>query len=86
MNTLQFLFSGGLRPYCLDASDANDDGEVNISDAISILGDIFLGTTRPTEPGTMIAGSDPTADRLYCEEEITPWPPLLRRAAPALVF
>jgi hypothetical protein len=71
LSTLNFLFSGGARPYCLDASDANDDGEVNISDAISLLGYLFLGTARPAEPGTMIPGSDPTADRLYCEEEVT---------------
>ncbi|MBI4607321.1 MAG: hypothetical protein HY721_35595 [Planctomycetes bacterium] len=33
---LEFLFSGGPAPPCMDAADTNDDGQVNLSDATGI--------------------------------------------------
>ena len=32
---------GSEAPICPDAADANDDGTIDISDAISILGTVF---------------------------------------------
>ena len=63
------LFSGGARPYCLDAADANDNGSVDISDAIALLSYLFQGSTGPASPGTLIPGSDETPDALYCLEQ-----------------
>ena len=69
VSILGYLFSGGARPYCLDAADTDDDGSVDISDPIFLLGHLFLGGRRMPAPGSMILGSDPTADALYCEEQ-----------------
>jgi CHRD domain-containing protein len=63
------LFSGGARPYCLDAADANDNGSVDISDGIALLSYLFQGSTTPASPGTLIPGSDETPDALYCLEQ-----------------
>lgn len=40
------IFPAGVRQFT--RADANDDGTVNITDAISILGYLFLGQTTPT--------------------------------------
>jgi hypothetical protein len=66
--TLSYLFTGGSRPYCLDAADTNDDGSLDISDPIGTLRYLFLAGDAPSSPGTLIPGSDTTADGLYCEE------------------
>ena len=66
---LAFLFSGGVAPACGDAADANDDGRVDISDAVAVLGHLFLGAPEPPAPGPRTCGSDPTADALErCED------------------
>ena len=35
--TLTYLFQLGVAPPCLDAADTNDDGAINIADAIGLL-------------------------------------------------
>jgi hypothetical protein len=66
--TLNFLFLAGQKPLCLDAADTNDDGRVDITDPIGTLSFLFLSGSAPAAPGFLIPGSDPTADRLFCEE------------------
>jgi hypothetical protein len=51
---------------CIDAADANDDGKVNLADAITILGYLFSGAASLPGPFAE-CGSDPTADTLGCE-------------------
>ena len=68
VSSLSFLFTGGVRPYCLDAADTNDDGVIDISDPIALLAHLFLGDTAPAYPGVVISGSDSTSDTLYCAE------------------
>lgn len=53
-------------PSCLDAADANDDGKVNTSDAITLLRYIFLGGAPPAPFTT--CGYDETHDELRCFE------------------
>ena len=47
---LQSLFANGGNSNCMDAADANDDGSVDVSDVISILGYQFNGTNPPPAP------------------------------------
>jgi len=60
------LFAGGMNPNCNDAADANDDGSIDVSDVISILGFQFNGTSPPPAPFPA-CGVDPTdTDTLGC--------------------
>ena len=61
------LFLGGGEIGCQDASDANDDGTVDISDTVAILGVLFLGQGIIPLPGMNECGVDPTQDELGCE-------------------
>ena len=61
---LNFLFSGGATPTCMDAADADDNSTVEITDPILILGFLFLGSAEPAPPGTTDCGMDPSADTL----------------------
>ena len=63
---LGYLFQGGEAPYCADASDANDDGEINIGDPILMLRSLFQGTARISAPYPR-AGYDRTPDELDCD-------------------
>jgi hypothetical protein len=56
-------------PACLRASDANDDGAIDISDAIYMPSFLFLGgpASMPTLPEP--ADDNPFADRLSCAVE-----------------
>ena len=65
--TLNFLFLGGEAPECFDGADSNDDGAINISDAIATLNYLFLGGPAPPEPGPRTCGEDPTDDPMGCE-------------------
>jgi len=60
------FFSGVGRIECIDAADVNDDGEVNITDAIFLLNFLFLGAAAPPPPGPDAPGADPTEDGLTC--------------------
>jgi hypothetical protein len=58
---LQYLFNGGPHPLCLDSADFNDDGTINITDAIEIFSFCFEGC----EEG-YILDKDRTPDGLDC--------------------
>jgi len=60
-----WLFSGQQGPLCLDAADANDDGEVDITDSIYLFVYLFLGGPTPPPPFPY-CGLDTTADGLDC--------------------
>ena len=62
---LSYLFAGGSLT-CEDAGDANDDGGLNISDPIYLLGYLFGDgpVIPPPFPGP---GDDPTGDPLGCD-------------------
>jgi hypothetical protein len=52
---------------CIDASDINDDGLVNIADAISLLEYLFEGGSVPPAPSSS-CGPDDSIDNLTCQE------------------
>ena len=46
-----YLFKNGVVPFCLDAADTNDDGELDISDPVYLLYWMFVpGSPPPPEP------------------------------------
>lgn len=57
-------------PQCMDAADVDDDGQVQINDAILLARYIFLAGARPAEP-FLECGVDRTEDGLGCEEPST---------------
>ncbi|MGE4618647.1 MAG: HYR domain-containing protein [Planctomycetota bacterium] len=60
------LFAGGVDSTCDDAADSNDDGSIDVSDVITILGFQFNGTNPPPAPFDN-CGVDPTdGDGLGC--------------------
>lgn len=63
---LEYLFSGG-PSFCDDANDANDDGQMTVSDPSFLLNYLFLQGPPPPPPFEL-AGDDPTSDSLGCEE------------------
>lgn len=63
--TLLHLFAGAPAPACEDAADSDDDGIVEIPDAIVTLGYLFLRGAPPREPFPR-CGLDPTPDALDC--------------------
>jgi hypothetical protein len=71
IHTLLYAFAGGEAPACLDTADSNDDGEINIADAIFALQYLFV--EGPVIPMPYpICGSDPTVDDLGCASYETP--------------
>lgn len=50
----------------MDSGDANDDGKIDVADAIKILGHLFTNTGPLPDPFAA-CGSDPTDDALACE-------------------
>ncbi|HVR74304.1 MAG TPA: VWA domain-containing protein, partial [Planctomycetota bacterium] len=64
---LESLFLGYPQPGCADAADANDDGKLDVTDPISIIGHLFQGGPPPPPPYPS-CGPDPTEDPLRCEE------------------
>jgi len=55
-------------PPCLDACDCNDDGRIDLADAVCILTFLFKnsnGDDLPA-PGAMSLGADPTHDTMDC--------------------
>jgi len=51
---------------CVDAADVDDNGQVEVTDVIDLLGHLFLGGDPPAEPFSA-CDIDPTADELTCE-------------------
>ena len=64
---LKHLFVDASQPLdCLDACDSNDNGIVELGDAIFLLFHLFNGDPPPPPP-SLVCGSDPTEDQLSCE-------------------
>jgi hypothetical protein len=67
---LNFLFTGGRAPACMDAADTDDSGQrLNLTDAVGIFSWLFQGGRPPATPSpnapTYLAascGADPTPD------------------------
>ncbi|MBI4602067.1 MAG: PKD domain-containing protein [Planctomycetes bacterium] len=60
---LNYLFTGGAEPVCMDAADVNDKGVVDISAPIALLSFLFNGGALPAVPFPHF-GPDPTQDAL----------------------
>jgi hypothetical protein len=69
IRTLAFLFEGKARLDCQDAADADDDGQLTITDAVYLGRRLFLAGPPPLPPFPA-AGPDPTADALPCERSV----------------
>jgi len=66
ISTLAFLFQDRAAKFqCADAMDADDDGAVNITDAVITLQFLFLGGKPPVAPYPD-CGGDTTPDGLCC--------------------
>jgi hypothetical protein len=48
------------------AGDADDSGEIELTDAVLTAGFLFLGEAPPPSPGLFECGLDPTSDELDC--------------------
>jgi hypothetical protein len=48
----------------MDAADTDDNGSVDLSDAIRVLNFLFLGGAAPLAPGPSVCGPDPGDDAL----------------------
>jgi hypothetical protein len=70
--TLLFLFRGGGMPPCLEAADFDDDGRLQVTDAVAILQWLFFDRAAPSSPGPpgLPCGPDPptTPERMGCAE------------------
>ena len=64
---LNFLFSGGPTPCCLDGADSNDSGGLDLSDGIAIFLFLFSGGDEPPAPGPFECGPDATDDDALTE-------------------
>jgi hypothetical protein len=67
-------------PPCLDACDVNDDGRVDLADAYAILQYLFLQGREPPAPGPEMLGSDPTEDKIDCDDVEDPCPQINARS------
>jgi hypothetical protein len=69
---IRFVFLNGEPPPCFDSADADDDGQILLTDAVRIYTYIIygvvieVGTPRPPPPGPISCGPDPTADEIAC--------------------
>ena len=66
VTVLLHLTAGG-ELTCADAADSNDDGAVNVADAVHAATFLFAAGGTPPPPGPLECGADPTADTLGCE-------------------
>jgi len=64
--TLNYLFTGGRRPDCLDAADTDDSGTLDLTDGHLINVLLFLGGSVPRTPTPFGCAVDPTDDDLGC--------------------
>jgi hypothetical protein len=71
--TLFYLFNGAEQPHdCRDAMDSDDNGRLEVTDAVAVLVFLFIDSTplRPPFPG---CGLDPSpTDVLCCAEFVCP--------------
>ena len=66
INILNFLFTGGAAPACMDAADPADLGRVDISAAVFLLNFLFQGGEAPAQPHPY-PGLDVGEDDLDCQ-------------------
>ncbi|MGE3165927.1 MAG: hypothetical protein AB7O52_13565 [Planctomycetota bacterium] len=68
VDLLLYLFSEArVVLQCEDACDGNDDGRLNLADAVVLLNYLFLmASPPPPSPGPWQCGTDPTPDVLGC--------------------
>jgi hypothetical protein len=59
------IFRGRPAP-CEDAMDTNDDGDLNVADAVFLLSYLFVDGEEPLWPGPQFRRYDPTPDLLGC--------------------
>lgn len=68
---LNFLFTGGPAPTCMESANSNDDGNVDLSDGVYLLAHLFTGGPEPAAPGrpSLPCGPDPvdSVNDLGCE-------------------
>jgi subtilisin family serine protease len=67
----RFLFSGGERPECLDACNADGDRFLSVTDVIYVLNYLFLGGAAPPAPSQNCGVAGPR-DRLGCDRSYCP--------------
>ena len=65
ISVLGYLFTGGANLTCVSSGDANDDGKIDVSDAITLLRHLFGNAGSLPEPFGA-CGEDPTPDGLSC--------------------
>lgn len=64
-----FVEHGDPLPVCSDAANSNDDGKVNITDALYLIGYLFICSTGPPPEPFPLNGPDPTTeDGLDCSQ------------------
>ncbi len=67
IGALRGMFLGEfIHLICEDAVDMNDDGDMNIGDAVAGLVNLFRGTIPIPAPNTIDRGQDASADDLLC--------------------
>ena len=66
VRVLAYLFGGVETPPCVDSGDINDDGAINITDAIFLLNYLFVGNLELPAPAGGACGEDPSEDPLGC--------------------
>ncbi len=85
---MDFLFAGTTTAPCYDAADVNNDGTINISDAVWLLGWGLAGGAPPEAPGPDECGIDPEGGDLGCASPPVPCPgePLVLYPYPAFLL
>ena len=68
VSLLNFLFSSGVTIDCPDAADADDSGNLDITDAVYSLSYQFLGGPEPKPPFPGCGPEGPEPDGLACAE------------------
>jgi len=77
VTTLGVLFVGSDKVTCYDAADANDDGELTLTDSVLTLQYLFSGVEGIAAPGPDVCGWDVTDDTLDCNATIACTPGVL---------
>jgi len=84
VRTLLWLFADVPPLDCADAADTDDNGRVELTDAVALLDFFFRASAPPPAPGTS-CGEDPTEDPLDCAGYpgcVDEWVPLFTDATP----
>ena len=63
---LNYLFTSGREPGCMDAADIDNNSAIDLSDAIYVLNYLFIGGRVPPAPFEE-CGEDTDEDELACE-------------------